>query len=114
VLGFSLGAYFALDLSATHPEAVRSVVIFYGTGPADFRRSKAAYLGHFAESDPFEPRAEVDKLESAIRSAGRPVTFHHYAGTGHWFFEPDRSDAYQEVAATLAWDRTLAFLEGTR
>jgi carboxymethylenebutenolidase len=34
-------------------------------------------------------------------------------GTGHWFFEPDRSDAYNEEAATLAWDRTLAFLEST-
>lgn len=110
VVGFSLGAYFALDLSARDPERVRSVVVFYGTGPDDFSDSKADYLGHFAESDPFEPRASVDGLEAALRRAGRPVTIHHYPATGHWFFEPDRPDAFDPAAAALAWDRTLAFL----
>jgi carboxymethylenebutenolidase len=110
VIGFSLGAYFALDLSAADPEHIRSVVIFYGTGDGDFSKSRAAYLGHFAENDEFEPRANVDLLEEALRRAGRPVTFYHYSGTGHWFFEPDRSDAYKQDAAALAWERTLAFL----
>ncbi len=110
VIGFSLGAYYALDLAAADPEHIHSVVIFYGTGPVDFSRSKAAYLGHFAENDEFEPQSNVDELESALRSAGCPVTFHRYPGTGHWFFEPDRTQAYNEASASLAWDRTLAFL----
>lgn len=110
VVGFSLGAYFALNLSATRPEHVHSVVLFYGTGPADFKNARAAYLGHFAGSDPYESEADVATLEDAIRGAGRTVTFHRYPGTGHWFFEPDRSDAYNEAAAAVAWDRTLAFL----
>jgi len=110
VIGFSLGAYLALDHSVADPEHVRSVVVFYGTGPVDYSRSKADYLGHFAEVDEFEPLSEVDKLEAALRSAGRPVTFHRYPGTGHWFFEPDRKDAFNQAAAGLAWDRTLAFL----
>ena len=111
VVGFSLGAYFALDLSATDPEHVRSVVLFYGTGPAEFANSRAAYLGHFAENDPYEPKESVDWLEGALKEAGRPVTFHRYQGTGHWFFEPDRADAYNAAAAALAWDRTLDFLK---
>jgi carboxymethylenebutenolidase len=110
VIGFSLGAYFALDSSITAPESIRTVVVFYGTGVDDFSHSQAAYLGHFAENDPFEPRAGVDKLEGYIQQVGRPVTFYHYPGTGHWFFEPDRADAYDQAAATLAWERTLAFL----
>jgi carboxymethylenebutenolidase len=110
VIGFSLGAYYALDLSVTAPETVRSVVLFYGTGPADFSQSKAAYLGHFAENDEFEPPANVNGLEEALKQAGRPVTFYRYSGTGHWFFEPDRSRSYHPAAASLAWDRTLAFL----
>jgi carboxymethylenebutenolidase len=110
VIGFSLGAYYALDLAAAEPEHIRSVVIFYGTGPADFTRSKATYLGHFAENDEFEPRSNVDELEQSLRRAGHPVTFYHYPGTGHWFFEPDRP-AYNPAAASLAWDRTLAFLK---
>jgi carboxymethylenebutenolidase len=114
VVGFSLGASFALDLAEAEPARVRSVVLFYGTGGGDVSHSRAAYLGHFAENDPFEPRAGVDALEAALRKAGRPVTFHHYAGTGHWFFEPDRGDAYDRAAAELAWERTLAFLKQAR
>jgi carboxymethylenebutenolidase len=110
VIGFSLGAYYALDLAAD-PKHIRSVVLFYGTGPADFSRSKAAYLGHFAENDPYEPQSNVDELEEALRRVGRPVTFYRYSGTGHWFFEPDRIEAYNSAAATLAWGRTLAFLK---
>ncbi len=110
VIGFSLGANFALDLAVTDPERIRSVVLFYGTGGGDFSRSRAAYLGHFAEKDAFEPQANVDDLEEALKRAGRPVTFYRYSGTGHWFFEPDRTEAYDPAAASLAWDRTLAFL----
>jgi carboxymethylenebutenolidase len=110
VIGFSLGAYYALDLSVTAPEHIRSVVIFYGTGDGDYSNSRAAYLGHFAETDEYEPQAYVDNLEAALQRAGRPVTFHRYPGVGHWFFEPDRPQAYNQAAASLAWDRTLAFL----
>jgi carboxymethylenebutenolidase len=110
VIGFSLGAYFALDLSAADPEHIRSVVVFYGTGPADFNKARAAYLGHFAEQDDFEPQAEVDALEAALQQAGRPVTLYRYPGVGHWFFEADRVQAFNPAAADLAWARTLEFL----
>jgi carboxymethylenebutenolidase len=110
VIGFSMGAYFAIDLAAADSARISKVVIFYGTGPADHARSKAEYLGHFAKSDPYEPDAGVDEVEEALRKAGRPVTFHRY-DAGHWFFEPDRTDAYDPAAATLAWERTLSFLK---
>jgi len=110
VIGFSLGAYYALDLSAAQPGKVHSVVLYYGVGPADFGRARAAYLGHFAADDPYEPAESVAWLESALTDAGRPVTFHTYPETGHWFAEPDRADAYHPAAAALAWERSLAFL----
>jgi carboxymethylenebutenolidase len=114
VIGFSLGGYYALHLSATNPEHIRSVVLFYGTEGTmgtDFSNSRADYLGHFAENDPYETKSNVDALEKSLKHAGRPVTFHLYPGTGHWFFEPDRTEAYNKEAASLAWDRTLAFLK---
>ncbi len=110
VIGFSLGAYFALELSNSDPERIGAVVVFYGTGAQDFSRSRADYQGHFAEMDPYESEADVDWLEETLREAGRPVTFYRYPGTGHWFFEQDQADAYDQTAATLAWERTLTFL----
>ncbi len=116
IVGLSLGAYYGLQLSAAHPEHIHSVVLFYGTTGTmelDYRKSKAAYLGHFAENDPYETKSNVDTLEETLKRASRPVTFHRYSGTSHWFFEPDRVDAYNETAANLAWDRTLAFLQNS-
>ena len=109
-IGFSMGAYYALDLSGTEPGHVKRVVVFYGSGPGDFAASRAEYLGHFAENDPYEPAEDLAALEEALRAAGRPATFHRYPGTGHWFFESDRTDAYDAGAADLAWERTLEFL----
>lgn len=111
VIGFSMGAAYALDFSANGSGDAHSVVLFYGANPVDFSQSKAAYLGHFAADDPYEPSDGIQAMEADIKSAGRPVTFHTYPGTGHWFFEPDRTDAYNEAAADLAWERTLAFLK---
>ena len=110
VLSFSLGAYYALELADADPEQVRAIVLFYGTGGTHFSRSRAAYLGHFAEHDPYVSAVEVDELEAALKAAGRPVTFYRYPGTHHWFFEPDRAAEYAPAAARLAWDRTLAFI----
>ncbi len=76
VIGFSLGDYYALDLAAADSEHIRSVVLFYGTGGGDYSTSRAAYLGHFAENDEFEPQSNVDALEESLRRAGRPVTFY--------------------------------------
>jgi carboxymethylenebutenolidase len=111
VIGYSLGAYFALVLSNTRPDLVSKVVVFYGTGALDYTKARASYQGHFAENDPYEPTESVDALAAALQQAGRPAQFFRYPGTGHWFSEPDRSDAYAPAAAELAWQRTLKFLK---
>jgi carboxymethylenebutenolidase len=112
VVGFSMGAYWALWLAQQKPEWIRAVTIFYGTngGEGDFQQSKAAFLGHFAEQDPYEPLQGVGDMEKTLKSANRPTTFYTYPGTGHWFFEKDRRDAYDTQAAQLAWKRTIDFL----
>jgi carboxymethylenebutenolidase len=111
VIGFSLGAYWALHLSQVRPDDAGAVVVFYGTDDGDYHAARAAYLGHFAEHDDFEPLEAVRSLEERIRAAGREVTFHIYPGTGHWFFEPNQPEAYDAGAAELAWERTLHFLK---
>ena len=113
VIGFSLGALLCAAprrrRSRPHPFR-RPLLRDRGTMGSDFSNSRADYLGHFAENDEYETQSNVDSLEAALRRAGRPVTFYRYRGTGHWFFEPDVTQAYNQAAASLAWDRTLAFL----
>lgn len=113
VIGFSLGAYFALGLSRERPQEIGAVVCFYGTRSGEYASARAAYLGHYAESDEWESPASVKRLERRLQAAHRPVTFYTYAGTSHWFFEKDRAEAYNAKAAKLAWRRTVAFLRRT-
>ncbi len=111
IVGFSMGAAYALWLSTTRPEDVAAVVVFYGTYPGlGFSKARASFLGHYAPEDEWEPTADVKAMELKIREAGREVTFHFYPGRKHWFFEEDRPDAYDHEAADLAWSRTLEFL----
>jgi carboxymethylenebutenolidase len=110
VVGFSMGANWALWLSSKNPD-LSAVVVFYGTGEeADFSKSRASFLGHFAEEDEFEPKDYVLKLEKLIRSAGKEVQFYFYPKVGHWFFEEDRPE-FNDKAASLAWERTVQFLD---
>ncbi len=109
VIGFSMGAYWALHLAQARPEEFGAVVAVYGTNDGDFTATNAAFLGHFAEQDEYEPLEGVQALEARIRDAGREGAFHIYPGTKHWFFEPSRPE-YDAAAAELVWERTLAFL----
>jgi carboxymethylenebutenolidase len=110
-IGFSMGGGWSLLLSGERPDDIAAVVIFYGSGDADFSQAKAAYLGHYAEVDEWEPLDDVRAMEAGMRGAGREVTFHIYPGVGHWFFESNRPDVYNAEASQLAWERTLAFLK---
>jgi carboxymethylenebutenolidase len=108
-VGFSMGAAYGLLLSGLKPEAVKAVVVFYGLNEGDFAAARAAYLGHYAEEDAWEPLEGVRQLEAELRAAGREVTFYIYPGVGHWFVETDRPE-YNPEAAQLAWERTFSFL----
>lgn len=113
VIGFSLGAMFAVWIAHDQPAQVTSVVLFYGVGWANQTNTQASYLGHFAENDPYEEEEYQILFKEKLEEYGRPYTFHTYPGAGHWFFEPSRPDAYDQAAAEQAWKRTLSFLKET-
>jgi carboxymethylenebutenolidase len=108
-LGFSFGAHWAM-WSPVERERVAASVVYYGsTGGPVLTGTAVPVLGHFAETDPFEPDEAIAAFEGTLRSAGRDVVIHRYPGTGHWFAEPSR-DAFRPAAADLAFERTVAFL----
>lgn len=115
-VGFSFGAAWALLLATVfQPNDIGAVVLFYGNHGGlewdDFTQARAVFQGHFAEDDPYEDAETVRHTLAELHKAGRTATFHFYPGTGHWFFESNRPDAYNPDAAKLAWERTLAFLQ---
>jgi carboxymethylenebutenolidase len=110
-VGFSMGAAWAILLSSLRPDLLSAVVIFYGSEVIDFNAAQCAYQGHFAVDDPWEPLDDTRKMESDMLAAGREVQFFQYPGAGHWFFETNRPADYHAGAASLAWERTLEFLQ---
>jgi carboxymethylenebutenolidase len=112
VIGFSMGATWALILASERPEDIGKVVLFYGNYEGmDVSNIRADVLGHFSDIDEWEPLEGVRATEAALQTIGLKPTFHIYSNKAHWFFEPDRPE-YDPEAAELAWRRTLEFLRG--
>lgn len=105
VVGFSLGAWWALSLE----EHVGATVIFYGLADPRQFTADAPLLGHFGEQDEWEPLEGVRGFEAAVKESGKSVQFHLYPGARHWFFESDRPE-YDAVASETAYQRTVEFL----
>jgi len=111
LIGFSMGAAWALVLASERPEDIQKAVLFYGAGEGDFAKIKAEILGHYSDADEWEDINYVRSMENDMRSAGVKTNFHIYPQMPHWFFENDRPE-FNPQAAELAWTRTLEFLRG--
>ena len=108
ILGFSMGTDWAVMTAAKEPD-VAATVLFYGGWSVDFSHMKSKVLGHYAETDEWQPFEVAKEMETNMKAAGVDVTLYTYPGTAHWFMEEDRPE-YNPAAASLAWDRTFAFL----
>jgi carboxymethylenebutenolidase len=103
-IGFSFGAAYAVLLESLHPDALDRLILFYGGSDMDLAAARARIQGHFAETDPYEPLEAVKQIN--LPNAEVNI----YPGTGHWFVEENRPQAYNAEAAALAWQRTFSFL----
>ena len=111
-VGFCWGGGMVNTL-ATRLPLLKAGVPFYGPAPAlnQVKNIKAELLLHFAQRDE-RINADWPAYEKALIAAGVRYTAHHYAGTQHGF-NNDTTPRYDEGAAQLAWQRTLAFLNRT-
>ena len=109
VVGFCYGGGMANTLAVRLPEVIRAAVPFYGRQPAaeDVPKIKAALLLHYAEMDTRITEG-WPAYEAALKKAGVRATAHIYPGTNHGFHN-DTTPRYDEAAAKLAWERTIAF-----
>ena len=108
ITGFCYGGGVSNAAAVAYPE-LAAAVPFYGrqAKPEDVPRIKAPLLLHFAETDP-NVNATWPAYEAALKAAGTTYEAHVYPGTGHGFHN-DSTLRYDEAAAKLAWERTLAW-----
>jgi carboxymethylenebutenolidase len=122
ITGFCMGGRVSF-LSACEVPAIRAAVPFYGGAIAGQQMSPGATAPislvdkirggvqlHFGEKDAYIPLTAVEEIRQALRRARKDFEVHVYKSAGHGFFCRERAD-YNEEAATLAWERTKAFLK---
>lgn len=110
ITGFCYGGGVCNAASVAYPE-LAAAVPFYGrqAKPDDVAKIKAPLLFHFAETDP-NVNGTWPAYEAALKKAGLTYEAHTYPGTNHGFHN-DSTPRYDEAAATLAWERTLAWFQ---
>jgi carboxymethylenebutenolidase len=109
VVGYSLGAAYALQLACVEP-AVRAAVAYCGQLPRPLAALRGAcpIMASYAERDP-TTAGLAPKLARALARQGVPHDVRTYPGTRHAFYDP-YGPTYDRAAADDAWRRTLAFL----
>lgn len=110
ITGFCYGGGVANAAAVAYPE-LGGAVPFYGRQPAaaDVAKIKAPLLIHYAELDE-RVNAGWPEYEAALKAAGTRYEAFIYPGVNHGFHN-DSTPRYDEAAANLAWERTLAFFK---
>jgi len=118
VTGFCMGGALTV-LSACNVPELDATIVWYGYPPLEYVNTSGItkpMMAHWASHDDFFAISGVDQLEAKLTEAGAKHEFYRYDAK-HAFANP-KSDsrglpplAYNVKAATLAWDRTMAFLK---
>jgi carboxymethylenebutenolidase len=110
LIGFSMGAEFAIRLAASRKNEVRALVAYYGLCvPAD-GLGAVPVLAHVAAQDEFVTPQEVGEFTEHALAGQAELALFSYPGTTHAFANRSRPEAYHPEAAALSWERTLDFL----
>lgn len=107
VLGLQMGASWALWLASRFSELVDAVSFYYGTQDVDHLDLDAAVQGHFAQFDDLVDDDTKTLLSAALHLECEHVEAFDYPGTHSGFAEA--GPTHDPAAATLAWERTLAW-----
>ena len=118
VTGFCMGGALTV-LSACHVPELDGTVVWYGYPPLEYVDAKAItkpMMAHWASHDDFFAISGVDQLDTKLTEANIQHEFYRYDAK-HAFANPKADSRgmpplqYNEAAANLAWERTMAFLK---
>jgi carboxymethylenebutenolidase len=122
-LGFCIGGMYAL-MAACEDMGLAASVDYYGSvryaslsptkprSPLDYvAQLRAPLLGHFGTFDRLISVADLDALETTLQGSGKSYELYRYRGAPHAFDEDFRPAVFRPVAAAVAAQRTLTFLD---
>jgi dienelactone hydrolase len=110
--GFSLGAVYAQRLAQSRPGALGALLYHAGLPPSELGGSWPENVPlqiHVSDGDPWVDRDGAERLVAEAKDGELFV----YPGSAHLFTDSSWTE-YDEGSATLALERTLAFLERVR
>ncbi|HYC40358.1 MAG TPA: dienelactone hydrolase family protein [Chitinophagaceae bacterium] len=110
-VGFCWGGAMANNL-AVNVASLKAAVAFYGRQPKpeDVARIRAAMQLHYAALDQ-RINEGIPAYEEALKKAGVRYELYMYEGVNHAFHNDTAPTRYNEAAAKLAWQRTIAFFD---
>lgn len=110
-VGFCWGGAMANSLAVEVP-SLKAAVAFYGRQPAitDVPKIKSAVQLHYASLDE-RVNAGAKEYEEALKTNGKQYELYMYEGVNHAFHNDTSAARYNEVAAKLAWQRTIDFFK---
>ncbi|MBS7700088.1 MULTISPECIES: YghX family hydrolase [unclassified Chelatococcus] len=110
ITGFCYGGGVSNAAAVAYPELAAAVPFYGRQVPADqVARIKAPLLLHYAGNDA-NVNAGWPAYEQALQEHGKTYEAHIYPGTNHGFHN-DSTPRYDEAAAKLAWERTIAWFK---
>jgi carboxymethylenebutenolidase len=108
-VGFCWGGAMSNNLAVNVP-ALKAAVAFYGrqAEAADVPKISAALQLHYGSLDE-RVNAGIPAFEEALKKHNKTYELHIYEGVNHAFHNNTSAARYNEAAAKLAWERTVAF-----
>ena len=109
-VGFCWGGGFVDRLAVAAGNALDAGVSYYGPAPAPAEAAKveAPLMIHLAGLDKRVAETAWPFI-TALRTAGKTVTYFNYEGVNHAFNNDTSTERYDKAASDLAWERTLRF-----
>jgi carboxymethylenebutenolidase len=107
-VGFCWGGAFIDRLAVAAGSRLDAGVSYYGPAPnpSEAAKVQAPLLIHHAGLDQRVAQT-LFPFVTALRAAGKPVTFQVYDGANHAFNNDTSAERYNKEAAELAWGRTI-------
>ena len=110
VVGFCFGGWISNMMAARIPDLGAAVPFYGGQAPVEeVPNINAPLLLQYAENDK-RVNAGWPAYEAALKEHGKSYQAHLYPETNHGFHN-DTTPRFNESAAKLAWERTIAFFK---